>query len=235
MSDGFRFGAVSTRAIRDPKVSHALLHVLAEIATFADSNGWCEVRQTVVGDHLGISRQAVSKHVQALVELGHLMVETVIGADGSQRANRYCVRLDPPATSEVAPPATLDIAAPDTPEVAPRTDLENRPREQTASGKPPRPPNPLFDALVSAFGPASTSSRAAFYGRTIRELKAAGATAGEIIERARRMPRDWRGAGPAALTKHWDELGPAGPHRTNAPEPGEPGYDYGSWATDPNA
>lgn len=110
-----------------------MLRVLAEVATFADQDGWCEVRQAVIGSHLGISRQAVSKHVLALVGLGHLLVEATHGDDGSQRQNRYCVRLDPPATPEVAPPATSRVAGPDTPEVAARTDLDTRPSEQTAA------------------------------------------------------------------------------------------------------
>lgn len=154
MSEGFRFGAVSTRAIRDRHVTHAMLRVLAEIATYADQDGWCEVRQSIVGAHLGISRQAVSKHVLALVGHGHLLVEATHGSDGSQRQNRYCVRLDPPATPEVAPPATLEIAGPDTPEVAPRTDLVTRPSEQTPATAVPssrRRTNPHADVVTLAW------------------------------------------------------------------------------------
>ena len=74
-----------------------------------------------------------------------------------------------------------------------------------------RPRNLIFDALVEVFGNASTSTRAGFYGKVAADLKAAGATPEQIVERGRRLlGKGWPDAGPAALAKHWDALARGG-------------------------
>ena len=80
--------------------------------------------------------------------------------------------------------------------------------ETETESERPRARDPFFDAFVDLFGEASTKSRAAHYGKVIRELKAAGATPKQIVDRGRVMlGKDWKDAGPAALAKHWDQLG----------------------------
>lgn len=220
MSDGFRFGAVPTRAIRDPRVSDAQLRVLAELATYADPEGWCNPKQTTMAKNLGgVTRQAISKHVRALVDLGYILVRPSFREDGSQASNEYCVRLDP-ATSEVAggqPNAvaggsTSGVAPPSTSGVAPGTDHSTDQRTDTPAAPTPvarkrSPRDDLFDALVLAFGPASTPSRASFYGKTVTELVKAGATPDQV-KRARiaMSRRGWNDPTPQAMLTHWDDL-----------------------------
>lgn len=76
--------------------------------------------------------------------------------------------------------------------------------------RPPRrrtPRDDIFDALVAAFGPASTKSRASFYGRAVTELIGAGATP-DLVRRARiaMSRRGWDHPTPEAMVKHWDSL-----------------------------
>lgn len=79
-----------------------------------------------------------------------------------------------------------------------------------ASGDRPRartPRDDLFDALVAAFGPASTPSRASFYGRTVNELTAAEATPDQVTRaRIAMSRRGWNDPTPEAMVKHWDQL-----------------------------
>lgn len=76
----------------------------------------------------------------------------------------------------------------------------NRPRRRT-------PRDDLFDALVAAFGPASTPSRSAFYGRTVNELVQADATPAQVqAARIAMSRRGWDSPTPTAMVKHWDEL-----------------------------
>lgn len=220
MGDGFRFGVVSTAAIRDPNVTAAQLRVLAEIATFADKDGWCVVRQQVVGDHLGISQQAVGKHVKALVALGHLLTEARYGDDGSRRASRYCVRLDPPTTSEVVTPTTPEVAGPTTPEVvASRTDLVNRPSEQTttaaekSAAPKTRKRDILFESVAAACGirwqDGLTDTAAGPLRKAVKSIRPVwDGTPTQVHRKAReyhvRMP-DCE-LTPTALAKWWPQL-----------------------------
>lgn len=85
------------------------------------------------------------------------------------------------------------------------------------SPRRPRPKNEHFDALVDAFGPASTQVRRSMYAKVAHDLKAAGAEPDEIRRRAGIMQGyDWQNVTPMALAKHWDALG--APHRPRMPE-----------------
>lgn len=94
------------------------------------------------------------------------------------------------------------------------------PLAEVAPEKPPkksRARNPLFDALVDVFGPASTDTRASMYAKVASELKRAGADENEITRRGNLMlQRDWKDPTPLALAKHWDSFD--GPAKSKEPE-----------------
>ncbi len=66
----------------------------------------------------------------------------------------------------------------------------------------------FFEQLVTVFGPASTKSRSAFYGRVITELidLEPQPSCTEVLTRARRCIARYPQAGPGALAKYWDTL-----------------------------
>lgn len=92
-----------------------------------------------------------------------------------------------------------------------RTHSGSRPltNEKNESPSGSRARDLIFDALVEVFGPASTDSRGAFYGKVSGELRRAGATPEQIVERGRLLrSKGWTDSSPAALAKHWDTLDP---------------------------
>lgn len=73
--------------------------------------------------------------------------------------------------------------------------------------EPSRARNEHFEALVAVFGNATTRSRAGHYAKTAKEIKDAGGTPEQIVERGRvLLGKGWTDAGPGALVKHWDAL-----------------------------
>lgn len=86
-----------------------------------------------------------------------------------------------------------------------------------------RPANPLWDALVDAFGPASTDTRRKFYGKTVAELKQVGATPEQVTQRVAEARRRWRRQfTPQALLKHWDDLANVTTGSTHTDDTGQP-------------
>lgn len=95
----------------------------------------------------------------------------------------------------------------------PETETETENRGKTLGEKPARqrPPNPIWDSLVEAFGEPATSSERSLLGKVAAELKPLGpaeeiaAQVGPRVEEARRR---WnKPFGPNALVKHWTDLG----------------------------
>lgn len=66
----------------------------------------------------------------------------------------------------------------------------------------------VWDALAELFGEPTTESNRRLRGKITRSLKRAGATYGEILERAMSWPYHFPGATltETALEKHWDRL-----------------------------
>lgn len=96
----------------------------------------------------------------------------------------------------VAPPAATRL-----PESA-------APAVKAAPGKRAR--DPLWDALTEAIGEAATRTEQSNRGRTVSELKAAGATPDEIAARCSEYRRRYQNMAltDAALRKHWSDLTP---------------------------
>lgn len=107
-----RFSIIPARAVADTELSRSALAVLAALGIYGDREGWCWPSQSTLGDILGISRQAVGRHVKTLVKRGYLeSKERRDPETDRQLTNKYRILFDaPPATSEVAPPATSEVA-----------------------------------------------------------------------------------------------------------------------------
>lgn len=92
-----------------------------------------------------------------------------------------------------------------------------------------RPRNEVWDALAAAVGWApepGDKAAAKRFGKCVRDLKAAGATAASIRERAARYKATWPGIRitPEGLVKHWSAMQPPQAQRdrpAGAPEPDE--------------
>lgn len=81
------------------------------------------------------------------------------------------------------------------------------PATPSAKTRKRTPRDDIFDALVELFGPASTKSRGAFYGRTVTQLVDAGATVEQMRKaRIEMSRRGWDKPTPEAMLKHWDSL-----------------------------
>lgn len=116
-------------AVDDERLGNAAFRVLAALGTYSDEHGWCFPTQNTLATRLRITRQAVSKSLHQLEELGYITIHYQYGEDKAQRGSKYRLCLDylpeippqpevapqqrdiaPPATSEVAPPATSEVA-----------------------------------------------------------------------------------------------------------------------------
>lgn len=120
-----RFSILQSRAVSDKRVSNPQFRTLAALGIFGDKEGWCFPKLKVLGEMLGKSRQAVSKDIQALVELGYVEVTKKYREDGSRTNNLYRLMFDPrqsvvdtpqyvvdvPSTSEVDTPSTSEVDA----------------------------------------------------------------------------------------------------------------------------
>lgn len=116
-------------AVDDERLGNAAFRVLAALGTYSDENGWCFPTQNTLAARLRITRQAVSKSLHQLEELGYITIHFQYADDKAQKGSKYRLCLDylperppqpdvappqpdiaPPATSEVAPPATSEVA-----------------------------------------------------------------------------------------------------------------------------
>ena len=119
-----RFSVIQSQAIGDTRISPTCFRTLAALGMYGDRNGWCFPSQSTLGDILGKTRQAVSKDIQTLKDLGYLEIKEQFREDGSQTSNLYRLVFDNVpqvaggTTSEVAGVQPLEIAGGATPDVA---------------------------------------------------------------------------------------------------------------------
>lgn len=140
-----RFAIIPARAIDDRRLGRAALAVLAALGTYSDRDGWCWPATSTLAQRLGTSRQAVSKQIKALVQLGYVETQRRKRPDGGDATTAYRLLFDGDMAEEygrlksaenqpdgehreVAPRATPEVAGGATPEVAP---IKNDPIERT--------------------------------------------------------------------------------------------------------
>lgn len=86
-----KFGVVPTLAILDKSITHAELRVFSLLCSYADKHGECFPSQNTMCEQLGVNRQTMNKHMQALVKHGWVTSTPRHRSDGSQRSNLYRV------------------------------------------------------------------------------------------------------------------------------------------------
>lgn len=126
-------------AVDDSRVGAAAFRVLACLGTHSDVHGWCRPSQTLIGQRLGISRQAVNKQIKILETLGYLEIRQrfnpktkaqltswyrlILDYELPDEYRRLALDVDDPdedtPSPDVAPPETSEVAGPVTPRVAP--------------------------------------------------------------------------------------------------------------------
>jgi len=73
----------------------------------------------------------------------------------------------------------------------------------------PRPPNPIWDAVVTEWFPSGVGGQASRIGKIVKDLKSLGATPDDIRTRHLNYQRNeptWTDT-PEAIVKHWDRCG----------------------------
>jgi len=118
---GPRLSILPSSAVSDARLSNSEFRTLAALGVFADSkNHTCWPSLARLASMLHKSRQAVSKDVQRLGELGLIQIRQQFDLKKkSQLTNVYRLNFDTPHQLQVAPPAISEIAPPAISEIAP--------------------------------------------------------------------------------------------------------------------
>ena len=121
-----RFSILQAKAISDTRISNSQFRTLAALGLYGDQEGWCFPKLSTLGKLLAKSKQAVSKDIQMLAELGYVEVKHQYREDGSQMNNLYRLVFDSAPTRQpdvdphqqgVYPPSTPDVDPPSISEV----------------------------------------------------------------------------------------------------------------------
>ena len=147
-----------------------------------------------------LSVSTVQRAIDGLIEMGLVAKSERRRRNGSLTSNEYTFPTTPYGHGDHSPLVTVT-----TPE--PEVEPEVEPTSAAAPRK--RAPNEQWDALSHIFGEPTTRTAQMVRGKVVSSLRSAGATAPEIVARARRWPLHFDGAvmTDLALEKHWDTLG----------------------------
>jgi DNA-binding MarR family transcriptional regulator len=89
-----RFSIIPARAIDDRHLSRPALHTLNALGTYTDPDGLCWPSQSTLAERLGVSRQAVGKHIAELVSLDYLEKRRQFDKNGAELPCLYRIRFD---------------------------------------------------------------------------------------------------------------------------------------------
>ena len=143
-----RFSILQARAIGDTRISNSQFRTLAALGLYGDQEGWCFPKLSTLGKLLAKSKQAVSKDIQMLAELGYVEIKHQYREDGSQMNNLYRLVFDSIPTRQpdvdpnqqgVYPPSTPDVDPPSISEVDALTPHINDPIKQGIKSGAKRP------------------------------------------------------------------------------------------------
>jgi hypothetical protein len=199
---------VTSWVLRNSKATLGSRLVLLVLADYADEDGgscWPSVK-TIAKETL-LSERQVQYALRNLEQIGEIAIEEM---GGGRRSTRYRICMG--GAQNLHPSSNGRGATHFTPEVqptAPDPPIEP-PEEQTPAAAPrKRAANEQWDALSHIFGEPTTRTAQRVRGKVVSSLRSAGATAPEIVARARRWPLHFDGAvmTDLALEKHWDTLG----------------------------
>jgi hypothetical protein len=156
-----------------------------------------------------LNERSVRRALADLCESGLIGRHRPRRADGSYGHYRYTF---PGVEVRVtSPPADSVSGGPPAP-VSGKPEVHLEPEELLAAaprnGQSQRPRNEIWDTLAHMFGEPTTPSAIKARGKVCSELRQAGATAEEILERGKKWPNHYDGATLTeyALVKHWHTL-----------------------------
>jgi hypothetical protein len=129
-----RFSIIQSTAVADHNISNAQFRTLAALGIYGDKNGWCFPKLNTIGMMLGKSKQAVSKDIRHLFELGYLEIYPQKRADGGNTYNKYRLLFDTNRQPYVDTPSTPEVDTPSNPEVDALTSHYNAPNESKREG-----------------------------------------------------------------------------------------------------
>ena len=176
--------------------------VLMAMADHANDEGVCWPSQERIAIKVGITDRQVRNHVAELIKAGY--VEVV-----ERRMLRTTVwRITVADRKPVSAPDRKPVSASTGSQLPTNHHVE--PSIEPSSTLPARKRDPVWDALVALFGDPLPSARS-MYGKAAKELRDAGATPEDIVDRATLLVEAW---GPTKLTinsllKHWARFGAA--------------------------
>lgn len=194
--------------------------VLLALANAANHHsGRCHPSVARIADETECSEKTVKRALADLDKSGYISRSRSRRKDGTFGIYQY-------GFPHVVPAADLETPAsqPGTPNVSgPRDTVTPSPgdtvtplnqevvlnREEDLAATPhERPRNELWDTLSYVFGEPETASAKTLRGKTVRSLKAAGATPTDVLGRAKRWPLHFDTATltETALEKHWHTL-----------------------------
>jgi len=137
-----RFSILQAKAVSDQRITNAQFRSLAALGMYGDKEGWCFPKLQTIATMLGKSRQAVSRDLQILKELGYIQIRYQHRKDGSQMHNLYRLIFDPPPQQEAYPhqqgvdtPSTPDVDPPSASEVDALTPQYNAPYNLEEEGE----------------------------------------------------------------------------------------------------
>lgn len=88
-----RLSTIPARAVADERLALSHLRLLCRLGMHIDNDGWCRVRQHVLGETIALSRETVNRRLKDLVAWGYVAKDD---ADSTGRSIFYRVLLDPP-------------------------------------------------------------------------------------------------------------------------------------------
>ena len=150
---------VPAKAVSDPELTHAEFRVLAALCVHTDKAGYCFPAGRTLGRNLGVTRQAVQRHIRRLVYLGYISKKSRKRKNGSDTSNGYRIhgwgQHDVAGVQgELARGATSEVAGRASSEVAPVTTHIKRPSLTLVDTQPDEVPKAfkLWNHLADELG-----------------------------------------------------------------------------------
>lgn len=106
-----RFSILQAKAVEDKRISNAQFRTLAALGMYGDKEGWCFPKLKTLAASLGKSKQAVSKDLIELQNLGYLEIRHQYRPDGGMQNSLFRLIFDPPCQPDVDTPSTSEVDA----------------------------------------------------------------------------------------------------------------------------
>lgn len=196
---------------------------LIALADHAGEDGVCWPSSGRLSEKTGQNERTVRRHLDELDERGIIARSRRRRSDGT--LGTYTIRLSPADNLSAGPPDTDDrttghpVSEP--PDTHVRAEPSYEPSVEPSSSSAlavARPRNEIWDALEIELGPAATPTEQRLRGKTVKELKEAGATPTDVHLRCQEYRLRWPSMAltDGALMKHWSMMGKEQPRIANS-------------------